>query len=99
VVSLLGLGQWLLSGSCGPCRKLARNTTRQDQYAPTIYDVRLDATSSYINGPVDFVKIDIEGSEGAVLNELHGKLHNIGAITLEYHQNLGNLAERRLEKI
>lgn len=55
--------------------------------------------SSYINGTVDFVKLDIEGSEGAVLNELNGKLHNIGAITLEYHQNLGNLAERRLEKI
>jgi hypothetical protein len=37
--------------------------------------------SSYINGTVDFVKIDV------------------GGVTLEYHQNLGNLAERRLEKI
>jgi FkbM family methyltransferase len=68
-----------------------------DQYRGI--SVRSTRLSSYINGKVDFVKIDIEGAEGAVLDELNGKLHSIGAITLEYHQNPGNLVERRLERI
>ena len=55
--------------------------------------------SSYINGNVDFVKLDIEGAEVDVLDELDGKLAAVRAITLEYHQNPANLEERKLEKI
>jgi FkbM family methyltransferase len=55
--------------------------------------------SLYINGKVDFLKLDIEGAERDVLDELDGKLPAIKAITLEYHQNPANLAERKLEKI
>lgn len=68
-----------------------------DQYRAI--SVRSTRLSSYINGKVDFVKLDIEGAEGAVLDELNGKLRTIAAITLEYHQNPSHLAERRLDKI
>jgi FkbM family methyltransferase len=55
--------------------------------------------SSYINGRIDFVKLDIEGAEVDVLAELDGKLAAVGAITLEYHQNPVNFEEQKLEKI
>ena len=61
--------------------------------------VRSTKLSSYINERVDFVKLDIEGSEVAVLDELDGKLSAVAALTLEYHQNPANLSEGRLQKI
>jgi len=61
--------------------------------------VRSARLSSYIKGNVDFVKLDIEGAEYDVLDELKTKLNAVGAITLEYHQNPANLAGRKLDKI
>jgi FkbM family methyltransferase len=55
--------------------------------------------SRYINQRVDFLKLDIEGSEVAVVDELDGKLAAVAALTLEYHQNPANLAEGKLQKI
>ena len=55
--------------------------------------------SSYINERVDFLKLDIEGAEVAVLDELNGKLSAVAALTLEYHQNPANLAEGKLQQI
>jgi FkbM family methyltransferase len=55
--------------------------------------------SSYISKRVDFLKLDIEGAEVAVLDELNGKLSAVGALTLEYHQNPANLAQGKLQKI
>lgn len=50
----------------------------------TINTVRL---SSYIDGPVDFLKLNIEGAELDVLEDLEktGKLHHVNEIVLEYH--------------
>ena len=61
--------------------------------------VRSTRLSSYINERVDFLKLDIEGAEVAVLDELNGKLSAVGALTLEYHQNPANLAQGKLQKI
>ena len=55
--------------------------------------------SSYINERVDFLKLDIEGAEVAVLDELNGKLSVVAALTLEYHQNPANLVEGKLQQI
>jgi FkbM family methyltransferase len=55
--------------------------------------------SSHINERVDFLKLDIEGAEVAVLDELDGKLSAVDALTLEYHQNPANLAQGKLPKI
>lgn len=51
------------------------------------YTVDVDVLSHYIDGPVDFLKIDIEGPEFDVLEELkiQKKLQQITAIQLEYH--------------
>lgn len=48
--------------------------------------------SSFVTEPIDFLKIDIEGSEGKVFKELHesGKLKMIKELVMEYHYNLVN---------
>lgn len=55
--------------------------------------------SSFIKGKVDFLKLDIEGAEVDVLDELNGKLGYVQALTLEYHQNPVNLEGRKLDRI
>lgn len=41
--------------------------------------------SKYINKLVDLLKIDIEGSEQKVLEEIENKLHFVNVIVMEYH--------------
>jgi FkbM family methyltransferase len=52
--------------------------------------------SSFVNDPVDLVKMDIEGTELAVLEELaqKGKLSKIKQIILEYHHHLHDRENR-----
>lgn len=54
--------------------------------------VEAQTLSSYISGPVDLIKMDIEGGEGEVLRELAqtGKLSFVKEIILEYHLNPTN---------
>jgi len=53
----------------------------------TSYAVDVDTLSHYIDSPVDLLKIDIEGPEFDVLEELASqqKLQQVAAIQLEYH--------------
>jgi FkbM family methyltransferase len=60
--------------------------------------VRSTRLSSYINGKVEFIKLDIEGAEYEVLAECKAKINSVSALTLEYHQNARNLQEGKLEK-
>jgi len=61
--------------------------------------VKIDKLSKYINSEVDFLKLDIEGSELNVLEDLdiNGKFKYIRELCLEWHsfseqkQNLGKL--------
>ena len=48
--------------------------------------------SRYINEPIDFLKIDTEGSEGIIINELSlsEKIKHIKECVLEYHYNKEN---------
>lgn len=55
--------------------------------------------SSYINEPVDLLKLDIEGAEQQVLEEVQGKLHFVNQITLEIHQSDKIEAINCLDKI
>ncbi len=43
--------------------------------------------SEYVDGPVDFLKLDVEGAEGEVLEELHesGKIQLIREMAIEFH--------------
>ena len=43
--------------------------------------------SSYINKTVDLLKLDIEGAEQQVLEEIQDKLHFVNQITLEIHKS------------
>ena len=57
-------------------------------YTPDTYNtIKVPAVklSSYINQPIDLLKIDIEGMEDMVLNEIEGKLKFIKDIRMEYH--------------
>jgi FkbM family methyltransferase len=49
--------------------------------------VRVDRLSKYIDGPVDFLKLNIEGQELPVLLELEnsGKLREVSELVIEYH--------------
>jgi len=49
--------------------------------------VRVEPLSKYIDGPVDFLKLNIEGQELAVLRDLEatGKLRQVREIVIEYH--------------
>jgi FkbM family methyltransferase len=68
----------------------------QGEAAIEIYQ---ECLSSYLNEQIDFLKLNIEGSELAVLEEIEksGKLNNIKEIVLEYHgwsdkkQQLGDI--------
>ncbi len=52
-----------------------------DQYRRI--SVQTARLSSYINGKVDFLKLDIEGAEYEVLKESRAKMGSVDAITLE----------------
>ena len=43
--------------------------------------------SDLITGPVDLLKVDIEGSETDVLKEAEGKLFDVKEIMMEFHNN------------
>ncbi len=47
----------------------------------------------YINKTVDFLKIDIEGAEFEVMNDISGQLHFVNHLFLEYHGTFEQNAE------
>jgi FkbM family methyltransferase len=56
-------------------------TQRSDQW------VLVDTVplADYITGPVDFLKLDIEGMETEVMQSIEPQLHHIRAVGLEFH--------------
>jgi FkbM family methyltransferase len=54
--------------------------------------------SVYLDEPVDFLKMDIEGPECEVLEEAAPRLHNVRHLFCEFHQGLG-LESGRLARI
>jgi FkbM family methyltransferase len=50
-----------------------------------ITEVKLIPLSPYLDEPIDFLKIDIEGSEAEVLEECKDKLGKVKQIFVEYH--------------
>lgn len=62
-------------------------------------EVTCEKLSEYLNGPVDFLKLDIEGAEITVLAEAEGRLQNVANLFVEHHsferrpQDLSRLLE------
>jgi FkbM family methyltransferase len=54
------------------------------------------ALSSFVDGPIDLIKMDIEGAEEATLDELaaSGKLALVGELVIEYHHHLDRGQDR-----
>ncbi len=48
--------------------------------------------SEYIDGPIDLLKLDVEGSEFVVMNDLiaSGKIAQVGQMMIEYHHLIGS---------
>lgn len=71
---------------------LAMSTERErfPGRAVTCQEVEAVRLSSYIQGEVDLLKMDIEGAEGAVMSELAqaGKLRCIKEMFVEYHHHM-----------
>lgn len=63
---------------------------RGDGVDAQVHRVRTVPLSRYIDGPVDFLKIDIEGAENDVLPELarSGALRQVRRMVIEYHHHL-----------
>lgn len=72
--------------------KIFKQTNKFTPKQLTPIPVKFKKLSSFISGPVDFLKIDIEGSEGRVIKELDasGKLKDVKELIMEYHYNLDN---------
>jgi FkbM family methyltransferase len=41
--------------------------------------------ADYITGPIDYLKVDIEGAETEVMASIRSRLHLVGAVGLEFH--------------
>src|SRR5207244_1163796 len=83
------LTQW---GDAGVPNKWNTSTAYTTITVPT---VRL---SSYIEQPVDFLKLNIEGMEGMVLKDIEPKLHLVKELRIEYHGSSTN-PENKLEEM
>jgi FkbM family methyltransferase len=52
--------------------------------------------SEFIHGPIDFLKLDVEGAEHRVLCDLvsSGKIESVRHMVIEYHHHIGNQSSR-----
>ena len=72
-----------------------RASTKRDDLFRDRLEVDSVRLSDYLTRPVDFLKIDIEGAERAVIEDLarNGKLSLIKQIAMEYHHHVRDDAE------
>jgi FkbM family methyltransferase len=56
--------------------------------------VKAGKLSSYINGPIDLLKLDVEGAEWDVMTDLKssGKISLVRRMVIEYHHKIGGQA-------
>ncbi len=92
---------WEMSGKPGGStgiREVHETKSSRREFVPV--DVPAAKLSTHINGPIDLMKMDIEGGEGIVLDELleSGKLQQIRELVFEYHYNPSN-EQNRLSRI
>jgi FkbM family methyltransferase len=69
-------------------------TQRSDQYI----SVNTVPLADYITGPIDYLKLDIEGMEAEVLESIRPQLHLVRAVGLEFH-GTGGQAGRDEEEL
>ena len=69
---------------------LVQSTRRESLSQADVQLVEADLLSEYLSGPVDLLKMDIEGSEQEVFEDLakSGKLSLVREIVMEYHHHM-----------
>jgi FkbM family methyltransferase len=67
-----------------------RSSLYQERGGSEVVEVEATRLSKYIDRPVDLIKIDVEGAEGLVLDDLAkaDKLKMVGQMIIEYHHHL-----------
>ena len=65
-----------LAGRIGPTHGLQ---------SPNRHEVPAVRLGQYLDEPIEFLKMDIEGAEGAVLASVADRLHNVRRLFVEYH--------------
>ena len=67
-----------------------RMSMQKERMSSASEKVECTTVSSFIDGSVDFIKMDIEGAEYAVVEELasHKKLGSIRELVIEYHHHI-----------
>ena len=75
-------------------------TERRRVRGDEVHEVHVDCVrlSTYLDEPVHFLKLDVEGVEDLVLREARAKLGNVHQLFCEYHHGAG-LPQDRLYKI
>lgn len=75
-------------------------THRRHEMGDTMHEVEVEQRrlSGFLDEPAHFLKLDIEGSEDAVLQECGDKLSRVQNLFVEYHHGLG-MAPGRLQRI
>lgn len=82
--------QWTMAGSL-----YNRRGNLGEKLTPV--PVQCEPLSRYLDGPVDFLKLDIEGAESEVLAEADEKLANVHYLFCEFHLG-GGLGSERLAR-
>lgn len=71
---------------------LQMSTTRE-RFSTAAREIKVQSgrLSDFIDGPIDFLKLDIEGAEFAVMHDLveSGKIAQISRMVIEYHHKMG----------
>lgn len=76
---------------CGLAGSLTHRNFENVENGISEIEVSVVRLSSYIDGPVDYLKLDIEGSETEVMEEIAEKIGLVKYITIEFHD--GALSE------
>jgi FkbM family methyltransferase len=79
-----------LGGSLTP-RKVGQDNTLKEIKVPV---VRL---RNYITGQIDFLKLDTEGNEDLILEDIKDLLGNVKSLFIEYHEGNGLTSDRLIK--
>jgi FkbM family methyltransferase len=71
-------------------------STNRERHSGTRIQVPAKRLSTFIDSGVDLLKVDVEGAEFDVMDDLiaTGKLHHVRRIHLEYHHHIGSAPDK-----
>lgn len=78
-----------------------RMSTDPKRFAGAPVSVPAIRLSDLVQGPVDLLKLDVEGAEHDVMDEMvsSGALAHVGAIAMEYHHHIDPTVDRLSEML